>query len=89
MELGGVGIVMGTEESRKNKLPERAALDGGFDPKATLAKASAAPHLDAHSLPYLPHRFLSLSNIQILQFQAKFCLEMGSFAGRKMVWTLA
>ena len=85
MELGRAGIVMGTEESRKNRLSERAELDGGFGPKATLAKVSAAPHLDAHSPPYLPHRFLSLSSIQTLQFQAKCCLEMGSFAGRKMV----
>ena len=42
-ELGGAGTVMGTEESRNNRLPKRAELDGGFDPKAALAKASAAP----------------------------------------------
>ena len=41
-ELGGAGTVMGTEESRNNRLPKRAELDGGFDPKAALAKAAPA-----------------------------------------------
>ena len=57
-ELGGSGTVMGTEESRNNRLPKRAELDGGFDPKAALAKASAAPppwcSLTSISTPSLP-----------------------------------
>lgn len=70
------------EKAEGTGFPERAALDGGFDPKATLAKALQLFPILMLTTIY-SHRLLSLSNIQIMQFQAKFCLEMGSFAGRK------